>query len=99
MPAPCSVCTRSKIVLTYLSSVIGLLSLNPDEARADRIRALASPPIMLWTDQTLSNAQHVANAISDNFGTIENFSPGTFIGGPVPPIKISPANKTNGQGN
>jgi len=80
MPTARSLCTRIKFSLTLLSSLVSFATLSLNDARADRVKALAAPPIILWTDQNLSNAQHVANAISNNFGTIQNFSPGTFIG-------------------
>jgi hypothetical protein len=99
MPTARSLCTRIKFSLTLLSSLVSFATLSLNDARADRVKALAAPPIILWTDQNLSNAQHVANAISNNFGTIQNFSRGTFIGGIVPPIKVSPTDKINGTGN
>ena len=89
--------------------LIAFLTPGVNDAYAGTMRASASPPIFLWTDENLSTAQHVATSISDTFGTIQNFAPGTFIGSSIPQIslmhdasgteKISPTEKPNGKGN
>jgi hypothetical protein len=80
---------HSKRAVPAISSVAALITfaaLGVGEVHADRIRASAAPPVFLWTDENKSAAQHVATSISDTFGTIHNFGPGTFIGGAIPLI-------------
>jgi hypothetical protein len=97
MPAPHSLAAlRFRLLLTLLSSLVAFASADLGEARADRIRASAAPPL-LWTDQNLSSAQRVAWAISDTFGTVHDFGPGTYIGGEI--VQITPVEKTPGRGN
>src|SRR5262249_38381682 len=89
--------------------LIAFLTPGVNDACAGTMRASASPPIFLWTDENLSTAQHVATSISDTFGTIQKLAPGTFIGGSIPQTslmhdasgteKISPTEKPNGKGN
>jgi len=81
--------------------LIALLTFGVIDARAGTIRASAASPIFLWTDESLSVAQHVATSISDTFGKVHDFGPGTFIGGGFPGIsvKTSPTEKTTGKGN
>src|SRR5262245_55519715 len=91
---------RSKRAVPAIGSVAVLITfaiLGVGEARADRMRASAAPPIFLWTDENPSTAQHVATSISDTFGRIHSFGPGTFIGGAIPPISSNvPSEKDEG---
>ena len=76
-------CEQNFPALQSLAALLVLVTFGANDARADRIRASAAPPIFLWTDAGLSTAQHVATSITDDFGRIHGFGPGTFIGGTI----------------
>jgi hypothetical protein len=81
----------SKRQVSGLAALIALAIFGVNDARADRIRATIIPPF-LWTDLSQSAAQHTANVISSELGTIHPLGPGTFVGGmfsPAPPIHVS----------
>ena len=80
MTAPNFSFAQSKCVI---GSVAALLTrtLGLNEAHADGMRFSAAPPF-IWTDESPSVAQRVADLISNTFGTVHKLGPGTFIGAP-----------------
>jgi len=85
MIAPNFSFAQSKHVISSVAALLTFATLGLNEAHADGMRFSAAPPF-IWTDETPSVAQQLADLISDTFGTVHKLGPGTFIGAALPPV-------------
>ena len=75
--------TFSKSLACSLVALFAFVAFGTTDARAKSIMAFAAPPVFLWTDES-SEAQHIANTITEEYGVIHELGPGTFLGSGLP---------------
>ena len=85
MTAPNFSFAQSKCVIGSVAALLTFATLGLNEAHADGMRFSAAPPF-IWTDESPSVAQRVADLISNTFGTVHKLGPGTFIGAALVPV-------------
>ena len=85
MTAPNFSFAQSKHVISSVAALLTFATFGLNEAHADGMRFSAAPPF-IWTDESPSVAQQLADLISDTFGTVHKLGPGTFIGATLPPV-------------